>query len=317
MSGAPTLEELCSGCPASQARIKPFLTRALEFQAKQPVVAYFLKTYAAHLGVKNRNASDKEATKFVMSLLSHLEMDKQKSQVDQSDGRTALTRMALMLFSRADDLERSGVANESVVKMFFASSQLFEATKQFVDELDPIAAEKYKYARYVAGRMKKALDSGEPYVSHNPQEAAGASDPTDTGGEIPPHQATEPMQQQLPPSPPPPAQFQPQVQPQVRPQPQPQPQPQQPQRFAPQPEPSRPPPPQEPPHVPRAAPAPATQPTMWQPQYAAGSGAAPSMDVVLQAQKYAKQAVAALQFMDHANAILQLRKALEILEGGS
>ncbi|KEG05744.1 vacuolar protein sorting-associated protein VTA1 [Trypanosoma grayi] len=78
-----------------------------------------------------------------------------------------------MLFAKADDAERSGAgASLNVVRLFFTAAILFDATAQFTDdgELDPVAAEKRNYARYIAVRMKKALDSGTPYMSPNAAE---------------------------------------------------------------------------------------------------------------------------------------------------
>nr|CCD14650.1 unnamed protein product [Trypanosoma congolense IL3000] len=164
------------------AAIRPFLQRADEFQPRVPAVAYFLRTHAAFLAMKLRR-KDSCGTEFVMKLLNALESEKQRLQQELNgvDGRTILTRYALMLFAKADDEERSeGVtANVNLMRLFFTSSILFEATAQFTEDgtLDPIALEKRDYARYIAVRLKKALDSGVPYESPNKRESAAPTNP--------------------------------------------------------------------------------------------------------------------------------------------
>ncbi|KAL7703276.1 Vta1 like/Vta1 C-terminal domain containing protein [Lotmaria passim] len=151
--------------------VRPFLQRAREFEERQPLVSYFLRTHVAFLCMKNRNKQDKAGTAFLMTLLEALEADKAKlgAQLDGVDGRTTLTRCALMLFARADDAERTGNASMTIVRIFYTAAVLFEATEQFTEDgaMDSIAAQKCKYAKYIAARMKKALDANEPYVSPN------------------------------------------------------------------------------------------------------------------------------------------------------
>ena len=338
---------LAQQCPGHWAKkLKPFLLRSIEFESRQPVVAYNLKTYVAHEAMKMRKKDDKEGTAFLMTLLEHLEKEKTRlaEDIKNNDGRTALTRTALMLFSKADDLERTGAANEAIVKMFFASIQLFEATAQFTPDgnLDPIAAEKAKYAKYIAFKMKKALDSGVPYQSQNelelPDDAPIAPpSPTPSQQQQPQQPPTPPQQQhyyqpppqQQPPSSqnsfggqsnnnggPPPYGF-----PQI---PQSndsygsaeasyfQPPPPQQQQYQPPPS-----PPQQQQYQPPTPPQQQhyTPPPPQQQMSTRGSGGEPSMDDMIKAQKLAKQAVAALQFFDHANARSQLVAALNALDG--
>jgi vacuolar protein sorting-associated protein VTA1 len=301
--------------PAWTALIRSFLVRATEFQPKQPLVAYFLKTHVAFVCLKNRTSGGKEGTSFIMTLLKELEQDKAAlgSELEKNDGRTILTRMALMLFNKADDNERSGIANDTVVKMFYTSSILFEATGQYMDsgKLDPIAEEKSKYAKYVATRMNKALTSGKPYQSHNPvdehfaAEAEPFSPPTPTPTPAPFSQpssssSTSASNPQQPPQAPP---TQHQVTPPLFP----------PAEAAPAFGYGPPPPPTPPPHNPQHQVLPNTPPS--QPQHFAQPAAgAPSLDAMIDAQKFCKNAVAALQFYDHANARKQLEAALRLLQ---
>lgn len=167
--------------------VRPFLQRSREFEDKEPLVAYFLRTHVAFLCMKQRKKEDKAGTAFLLSLLEALEADKARlaGQLEGVDGRTTLTRFALMLFARADDAERTGNASLTLVRIFYTSAVLFEATEQFTDDgaMDNIAAQKCKYAKYIATRMKKALDAGESYVSPNKIEPfEGGPEAGDIGG---------------------------------------------------------------------------------------------------------------------------------------
>ncbi|CCW61323.1 unnamed protein product [Phytomonas sp. EM1] len=295
------------------AIVRPFLQRAVEFEKQQPVVSYFLRTHVAYLCMKNRT-KDKEDLKFLKQLLSDLEKDKQRltTELENADGRTILRKYALMLFTRADDEERSGNANLNIVRLFFTSALLFEATTQFTDdgEMDSIAKEKSKYAKYTAACMKKALDSKVPYISRNGIAEAPSSDPScsrdgrlssraegggDGGTPPPEYPAPAPFSEPSTPFSPPPA-------------------------YAP--------PPFASPFPP--APGGGIQGTVMKNSNgvsapveggsyrgearAVGQAGAPSLDAILDAQKSVSQAVTALQFYDHANARNFLLKALEFLD---
>ncbi|RNF17253.1 uncharacterized protein Tco025E_04931 [Trypanosoma conorhini] len=276
------------------ATLRPYLQRADEFEKLQPVVAYFLRTHVANLALRQRRKEDHAGTQFLRQLLQALEGDKQRlgPAVAEADGRTVLTKTALALFARADDAERGGApADMGLVRLFFTASILLDATGQFAEngELDPIAAKRRDYARYIAVRMKRALESGTPYES--PNAAAAAS--SEGGGEAASDDAGDAKE----------ARQQQQQQPlfpaaELRPPP--------PEPFAPNPTPSPPPPPYEP-FRPPAPPASVTAPG------GSSGGGGPSMDAMINAQKCAKQAVSALQFYDHATARKQLISALNFL----
>jgi len=295
--------------PAWASQARPFLARAAEFGSKQPLVAYYLYTHVAFLCIKNRASSNagKEGTQFLMKLLGELENEKVAlhSELEKSDGRTVLTRTALSLFALADDKERAGEASLAIVKLFFTASLLFEATAQYLEgSLDPIASEKSKYAKFVASKMKRSLESGTPYVSHNPVDVSEAADNTNT---IP---ATSQVVTNVPP--PQPSSAQPAI---SAPQFPPATQPTHPAMSQPQPVAVF-----QPPVSFHAAPATApvqpspTQPVALMPSVVASTGGAgPSMDAMIDAQRYCKQAVSALQFYDHENAKRQLLQALALL----
>ncbi|KPA80855.1 hypothetical protein ABB37_04277 [Leptomonas pyrrhocoris] len=184
MSSFVALQEKLPEHWAAMAR--PYLLRSAEFEDKEPLVAYFLRTHVAFLCMKLRKKDDKAGTAFLMALLETLEADKAKlgARLDGVDGRTTLTRCALMLFARADDAERTGNASMALVRLFYTSALLLEATAQFTPDgnMDAVAAQKCKYAKYIAARMKKALDAKEPYVSPNKiEEVEGGPEAANIG----------------------------------------------------------------------------------------------------------------------------------------
>ncbi|RNF05564.1 hypothetical protein TraAM80_04503 [Trypanosoma rangeli] len=275
------------------ATLRPYLQRADEFDKLQPAIAYFLRTHVAHLAMRQRRKEDHAGTQYLRQLLEALESDKQRlgPGVTEADGRTLLTKMALTLFTRADDAERSGApADMGLVRLFFTTSILLDATAQFTEngELDPIAAKRRDYARYIAVRMKKALESGVPYESPN---AAGMSEGRDDAATDDTSDDREAQQQQpLFPT----AAQQPVM------------------GFGDPPPPPPPPPPPYKPSSPLPQPVPAVP--MMAPGNSIGTGG-PSMDAIISAQKCAKQAVSALQFYDHVTARKQLISALKFIDG--
>ena len=301
--------DLTARCPSHWAQsVRPFLQRADEFDEKQPLVAYYLRTYAVSLCMKMRAKEDKEGTSFLVALLGALEKDKEQleHEIKSTDGRTVLTRFALMLFSKADDMERSGQVNGTTLKLFYTSSLLFEATGQFMatGELDPIAAEKRRYARFISAKIKRCLDRGIPYTpttdAADVEAARDFSEKPLTGEHCGPLGSGEgrPMLPQ-------------EVAPRLAPQSEgvfSAPPPYQPQPSGPPPAPYQP-QPSCPPPAPYQPPAPSAP----YPPVASSAGAAPSVDQMIDAQKFAKQAVSALQFYDHATAVKTLREALQKL----
>lgn len=261
--------------------IRRFLQRADEFQQKDRLVAYFLRTHAADVALKNRRKDDKVGSAFIGSLLDFLADEKAAlgKALTGVDGRTVVTKSALVLFQRADDERSAGQCNSSLVRLFFTAAVLFEASAQFTKdkEMDPIAAERCRYAKYTASQMKKSLDSGEPLqVAHFTEEATESISPSP----LPSSAALSSAAQSLP------------------------------EKRASLVSDNRPQPAQSQPHRPQPQP----QPHRPQPQSTKGEEQLISMDDVFAAQKHAKQAVSALQFLDHQQAVVELKKALQYLE---
>eukprot|EP00672_Neobodo_designis_P022403 CAMPEP_0174850934 /NCGR_PEP_ID=MMETSP1114-20130205/21212_1 /TAXON_ID=312471 /ORGANISM="Neobodo designis, Strain CCAP 1951/1" /LENGTH=318 /DNA_ID=CAMNT_0016085425 /DNA_START=34 /DNA_END=990 /DNA_ORIENTATION=+ len=310
-------------CPVPTVR--PVLVAAAQFDAKNPVVAYYLRMHALNqlMAQAGQNPGVKP---FLMALLGKVEGDKGRlgNELSSANGRMALTDAALRLFTSADDMERATAQpSEKAAQLFFVSSVLFEATGQFNDgKMDPIAAEKHKYARYVTALMRKSLSHGAPYVSPSGGAEASALESPNLGGPMEGHQ---PAPQHVSPQPPgasfsqstgsvpPPPQQPPQSYHQQPPSPPP---PQQPQAPPPQAYTAPPPPPPAaaPEQPPQRAPVPAAASSSGIERVSARDGKAKT-DRIIGAEKHARQAIAALQFFDEHTARAQLQRAIDALDG--
>ena len=194
-------------CPPCMKALLPFFVRARDFDQKNPQVAYLLKSYATQMGIEELGkleGDNKEmGTTFLMRLMDHLEEEKADESKSNDKGKEVLMRTALLMFKRADDRERSEQADKACIAMFMTSSLLMEALKQF-GEVDPDIKEKQTYARQVAARIKRALDSGTAYVSPNaPLDDDAAADAAFMGEEPaqqPPHPSVAGLD--IPPPPP-------------------------------------------------------------------------------------------------------------------
>lgn len=164
------MPSLVKSLPLCWKNLKIFLQRADEFHEKDPVVAYFLRTHVLHLAIQQRNKSKdeseekekKEEDAFLKLLLAFIDGEKTRlgKQLDGVDGRTVLTKVALELFNRAEGKQQAGQCDISLVRLFFTSALLFEATSQFTKDhlMDAVASERCRYAKYMGSSLKKKLD---------------------------------------------------------------------------------------------------------------------------------------------------------------
>eukprot|EP01064_Diplonema_japonicum_P018045 TRINITY_DN2669_c3_g3_i1.p1 TRINITY_DN2669_c3_g3~~TRINITY_DN2669_c3_g3_i1.p1 ORF type:complete len:427 (+),score=129.33 TRINITY_DN2669_c3_g3_i1:56-1282(+) len=202
---------IAARCPAAFKKLVPYFIRARDFGSRDPQVSYLCKSFAAQVGIGLLGALDPtvkdEATAFLMELMDHLETEKADPVISGGDGKEVLLRNAYLIFKRADDRERSGQADKQCIAMFTTSSVLLECTKQFGD-MDEDVQEKYNYARYTAMQVKKALDSGVPYVSPNPSLETQDTPMESPSQHVDPMAPVEP-QPFAPPLPEPPVAFEP------------------------------------------------------------------------------------------------------------
>ena len=158
--------------PASLKAVKPYIERATELQAKDPIVAYHCRLYALQEAMRIRANIPKEDMGFVMGLMDTLE--KEKGVLGDLDSPSVLVEnFAQDLFQRADDADRAGRYDMRTGKAFLVASQLIDVCKQF-GELPADLAEKAKYAKWRFVEIAKATKEGRtpaPPRGIEPEEA--------------------------------------------------------------------------------------------------------------------------------------------------
>ena len=175
-----------STVPVSLKSVKPYIERAGELQAKDPIVAYHCRLYALQEAMKARASIPKEDMGFVITLMDALE--KEKTAIGEMDSPSVLVEnFAQDLFQRADDADRSGKYDMRTGKAYLVASQLIEVCKQF-GELPPDLAEKAKYAKWRFVEIAKATK-------------AGTTPPPPRGVDPEPEQPADPAQSDIPPPP--------------------------------------------------------------------------------------------------------------------
>ena len=150
--------------PPELKRITQYIRRAEELDNdKRPqsrIVAYYCRQYAVQTGIQLSNSDAARAC--LSQLLSSLETEKKALAVFSVDEcATICKNFALEIFTRADNEDRAGVANKSTAKTFYASAVFLKMIEQFgEDSMDEELTEKWKYARWKAMDINKAITEG-------------------------------------------------------------------------------------------------------------------------------------------------------------
>lgn len=150
--------------PPELKRITQYIRRAEELDNdKRPqsrIVAYYCRQYAVQTGIQ---ASNSDAARTCLSqILSSLETEKKAISVFSADEcATICKNFALEIFTKADNEDRSGVANKNTAKAFYASAVFLKIIEQFGEgAMDEELTEKWKYARWKAMDINKAITEG-------------------------------------------------------------------------------------------------------------------------------------------------------------
>ena len=134
--------------PATLKPIHPFLNKAEEMKAADPVVAYYCTSpygfslttgnywavqYAITIGIK-----DPEANIFLASMLDSLEKTKASMSgteaiTDDVVGKAYMENFAGNIFTKADEEERSKKATRTTATKFLAAAQFMEVLRCFGD----------------------------------------------------------------------------------------------------------------------------------------------------------------------------------------
>eukprot|EP00445_Apocalathium_hangoei_P010058 CAMPEP_0203883718 /NCGR_PEP_ID=MMETSP0359-20131031/27801_1 /ASSEMBLY_ACC=CAM_ASM_000338 /TAXON_ID=268821 /ORGANISM="Scrippsiella Hangoei, Strain SHTV-5" /LENGTH=183 /DNA_ID=CAMNT_0050804015 /DNA_START=43 /DNA_END=591 /DNA_ORIENTATION=+ len=144
-------------------KVEPFLARAEELTAQEPVVAHYLRVYSLNILIKGKHAGEStpESDAKLMDVLGKAE-DAKKS-LDLSQGQETMESFALRVFDGADAKDRAGQADATSKKQFYVAGQMLDACAQFYDgELPPDLMEKAKYAKFRCMQIHDCLRRGVP-----------------------------------------------------------------------------------------------------------------------------------------------------------
>lgn len=278
--------------PIQLKNIQSFMKVALDIQAINPVVSYWLRLYSIELALKTDKNSP-ESKSFLSSLIIWLEKFKQSHKdneavSNETVGQAHMENFVVSLFTKADTLDRSGVANKTTVRMFYMAAVLFEAMAVFGD-LSEEVSKKAKYAKFKAAYIQKCLKLGQT-PKPGPIESADLDGNPDLPSEDPnPTNSNDRVDVETPQNPINPA----------------------PPTFATE------------PVAPFVMPVPINETSTVKPattidatKFYASNGTPLSPEDLIKSQKYCKFASSALQYDDIPTAVSNLEKALKLLTTG-
>ncbi|TEB38874.1 DUF605-domain-containing protein [Coprinellus micaceus] len=153
--------------------IVPFLQRAEEVKATEPVVAYWCAYYAAQLGISLKT-KDSTSRNVLVGLLGFLEQMKSEIGVNEAVqveavGSAYVENFGLKVFTAADNEDRAGRASRSTAKKFLAAANFLETLKTFSSiDISESNLEKIKYAKWKATDIAKAFREGRKPIPGPP-----------------------------------------------------------------------------------------------------------------------------------------------------
>ena len=166
---------------ATQAKWRPYLQRAGEIAAHQPVVAHFCRMHAIELMMKARQSGNTspELEKQLLGELGEAEAAKKTLNIASAQGQSTTESFALRVFDGADAADHAARDRESqaaVFQKFYAAALFLDVCAQFYDgELPPDLAEKARYARFRVVQIREGLKQGVPSYPEAPSADASAA----------------------------------------------------------------------------------------------------------------------------------------------
>eukprot|EP00871_Galdieria_phlegrea_P002536 jgi/Galph1/3283/GphlegSOOS_G1993.1 len=114
--------------------------------------------YACDLGLKIRDKKDADATKFLKGLIEKCETER-SSIGDLTQLKDHVEDFALKVFYRADNEDRSGNADRTTVRMFYAALCFLEVLNSLTEPSEDIK-EKIKYCKFKVADISRCLRAG-------------------------------------------------------------------------------------------------------------------------------------------------------------
>ena len=138
---------------------KTFYNLFREFQTKEPIMGYFCGLYAAKLAIEQKN------NEFIKPLMNDLEKMKQSvighpALSSDSKSFAYVLQFASRIFLSADDEDRSGLATTSTAQAFVTSSNLFMVLGLFKENLPSELSDRINYGRAKAAEIIKRQKEG-------------------------------------------------------------------------------------------------------------------------------------------------------------
>jgi len=110
------------------------LRRAEEFEKGQSreekISGYYCRLYVVTKATKLSTGAPQERD-FVRSQLEVLESLSPTLNVKEGEGKQICRQYAMMLFSKADEVDRGGFADKATAKLYYSAGTLFDVMEQF------------------------------------------------------------------------------------------------------------------------------------------------------------------------------------------
>ncbi|KAK0172052.1 hypothetical protein PV328_005421 [Microctonus aethiopoides] len=151
--------------PASMKSIQHYLKIATEHDARDPVVAYWARLYAAQTALGISKKKSQEENIFLVKLMNWLEETKKELHDNEAisndvAAQAHLENWALKLFLYADKNDRASNFSKNVVQSFYTAGLLYDVLTIF-GELSEEASQNRKYAKWKAAYIHNCLKNGD------------------------------------------------------------------------------------------------------------------------------------------------------------
>ncbi|CAI5438324.1 unnamed protein product [Caenorhabditis angaria] len=159
--------------PPAFKPIAHYIKIANENASRDPVIYYWCLFYAVQSAMQ-LDKSSPEALQYLTGLLTTLEAIKKQLHdneaiKNETIGQAHIEDFALKLFNFADNKEKEGKIDKSVVHAFYTAGHIMDILSLFGEVEEPFLSSK-KYAKWKSTQIFACLRDGTPYVPSSAQE---------------------------------------------------------------------------------------------------------------------------------------------------
>eukprot|EP00929_Paragymnodinium_shiwhaense_P042570 TRINITY_DN22011_c0_g1_i1.p1 TRINITY_DN22011_c0_g1~~TRINITY_DN22011_c0_g1_i1.p1 ORF type:complete len:273 (+),score=50.38 TRINITY_DN22011_c0_g1_i1:88-906(+) len=142
-------------------RCRPFLQRAGELDAHEPIPAHYCRLFAVESLVKAMQRGELDAAAQGVMMEEFAKAEASKARLDLSQGQETMEAFALRVFDNVDLGDRNGSTTAATAAQFYAAACFLDVCAQFYSgELPPDLAEKSKYAKYRTVQIRDCIKQG-------------------------------------------------------------------------------------------------------------------------------------------------------------